>query len=146
MLKRELIATELWRRLSTLTGYKTDRNPETPPTAEDMPCVNFYELPDMVTSSTKGRKHPSYKREFDIAIEIFVKGTTAEASSRALTTAMAEVAKVLYEDPADLGGLGELEERGSTRVAVFDAANHIKAIGVGYFVKYQEAVDALFST
>ena len=145
MLKRESIATEVWRRMSGIAGLKSDRNPETPPTAEDMPCGLIFEMADKVTEPSRGRDYPRYKREFEIIIELFTSAETSEESSRAITTLVEDTRKVLFASPYNLGGLGDLEERSTSRIVTVDAANHIKGISIAFVVKYAEDVADLFT-
>lgn len=147
MLKREAIATELWKRLSTVSGVvRVERNPENPPTADDMPCILLFDLPDIVTSESKGRKHPRYQKEFQIVVELFTKAASSEESSRAIITLLELTLKALFDEPVNLGGLGNLSLDRSTRLVTVNAANHIKAIGLSFKVKYAEDIGDLFTT
>lgn len=139
MLKRESIATELWRRLTLLDCY-TDRNPEKRPQAEDFPASLLFELDDEVTDADLSRKYPRYKRRFSFVVEYFVKGSSSAASSRELIDFAERVRIVLFAEPEFLNGLGQLQEEKTGRIVTVDAANHIKAAATLFSVLYAEDV------
>lgn len=141
MLKRELIVTEIWKRLAGISGVTAVRNPEYPPQAEDMPWIGFFELPDEVTDEKTDRDGlPVYAREFQIIVEMFVSGANAEASSRALISLLSTVRLALFATPRHLNQLGKLQEQRTGRIVTVDAANHIKATAILYAIKYTEAI------
>lgn len=138
MIKREQLITDIWRRISSVTGVrKTARNPSTFPKAEDMPCINLFELSDQVTSARGDGQH--YTRVFNFRLEIFVQGSSEEASSGELMLFLTDVLKAM-DLKQKLGGMANFVETGWTPVAAVDAGNFCKAIGIDYSTQYAEDV------
>lgn len=145
--RAEKIVTEVWRRLAATDGIRTtQRNPENPPEADDMPAGLLFELEDIPDSPPGQRNgYPAYKRSFSLAVEIFVKGSSAAAASKECRAFVQKVRAAIYAEPFDLGGLGRIEEKGNTQIISYDAANHIKAMGIGFRVRYGENLADLYS-
>lgn len=148
MLERELIIEELWSRLASVKGVMyTARNPKAEPNTNDMPCVQFFELPDDPTpAQSRGGvgAYPVYKRTLKVIIESFVKGTTEASSSKELGEFMQEVKKALYTNGNVLVKDSFFVETEGSRIMRPPTGENIVGIGMVLEITYIEDISKLF--
>lgn len=149
MLEREFIIQALWERLSNVTGVnRTARNPVNPPSEEDMPCINFFELEDPVQDKTYrgGKKYPAYKRALRVLLEPFVLGSSEPAASKELGAFVQETKKSLYAGGNTLGMKGvEMTEVGTGQVLRPPKVEKVAGIGITIEIRYVETIAKLFT-
>ena len=146
MLEREAIIAELWRRIDAVNGVVfTARNPASPPSKDDFPAIQFFELDDLVTDSSMRGGYPVYRRELDVAIEFFVAGTIEVASSKELGQFVQAGKTKLYEGGPTLGRRWEFKETTASRVLRPPVGKHSAGIGIVIVIKYIEDVSRLMS-
>jgi len=146
MLERESIIRELWKRMSAVEGVAyTARNPKAPPSVDDLPAIQFFELPDKVISVSQRGSYPTYKRIIQVALEVVIAGTTEASTSKELGEFVQKTKKKLYEGGMTLGGRNcLLQETGATRVMRPPAGDNVSMIGFDLEIQYIEDTALLF--
>lgn len=145
MLERERILAELWSRMSEVTGVAyTARNPKAPPNTDDLPAIQFFEFDDEVEEASSRGGYPSYKRTFDLILEVFIAGSSESSSSKELGAFVQEVKKKLYAGGPTLGKTCSFKESKSTRVLRPPAGENVAGIGIKLEIRYVEDIAALF--
>lgn len=134
---REEIVVEVWKRLKSITGVTSKRNPESPPRPDDLPAVNLFEMEEKHDQSM-GREYPTSKNAFPLAVEVIIKGTSEAAVSGELTVLVDAVLKALYDAPKFLGKKAELDRTATTRPVTLPGGEHIKGIGIIFTARYSE--------
>lgn len=147
MLEREIAIAELWRRMNSVSGVKyTTRNPKAPPSIDDMPTINIFELEDEVVAKTMRGGYPAYKRSLPIVLEAFITGSSESAATKELGVFLQEMRKKLYEGGTTLGGkCAEITETTQTRVLRPPAGEHTVGIGLTFEMIYIEDISRLMS-
>ena len=147
MLEREAILSALWGRMAAVPDVaRTARNPVNPPNADDLPCINIFEMRDRVVSVQQrgASKPPAYKRELEVVLEPFVLGSSEPQATQELGTFVRKLKKKLYEGGVTLGIKGvEIEETGLTQVLRPPAVEKVAGIGIALTIKYIEDVSKL---
>lgn len=150
MLKREVIVERFEKRMSEVSGVSfVARNPIKEPQTSDLPCIQFFELGDGVDSGKVSKRgagtYPSYIRTLSLIAEIFIAGSSEEASSKELLAFVEEVKKKFYEGGNNLGLSGvELVERGAGRVLRPPAGDNIAGMGIELEIAYIEDTSEMF--
>ena len=146
MLERDLILKALWARMASVEGVMfTARNPVNPPNKDNMPCVQFFELDDLVTDITKRGGLPAHKRELELVIEMFILASSEPAATKELAEFVGKVKYKLYEGGVTLG-LKDVELREVSTGQILRPPDLDLAIGVGIVLKirYVEEISELF--
>ena len=140
MLQREKILEELEKRMTQISGVGfVARNPEKEPSYNDLPCVNIFEMPDMVDDMSRRGGKPAYKRSFQLIIETFISGSTAAKASKELMAFVILVKAALYAAPFGLGGLArKIKEDQYSRVHRPGVGEHVAGIGIAITIFYIE--------
>ena len=147
MREREVTIAKLWSRMSEVPGVSfTARNPVAPPSIENLPAIQFFELGDGVVRMTRRGGYPVYVRELTVVVEPFIKASTEAASSKELGEFVQEVKKKIYEGGVTLGGTcSELEEVDCSRILRPPVGEHVTGIGIALKITYIENIAALFA-
>ena len=147
MLEREIAIAELWRRMNSVSGVKyTTRNPKAPPSIDDMPTINIFELEDEVVGESMRGNYPIYKRRLPIVLEVFITGSSESAATKELGLFLKEMRKKLYEGGANLGGrCAKITETTQTRVLRPPTGEHTVGIGLSFDMIYIEDISKLMS-
>lgn len=146
MSEREDIVSELWLRLSAVEGVAfTARNPKVEPNVDNMPCIQFWEMEDVVEGSTQRGGYPSYKRALRVVVESFVKSQSDAAASQDLNAFISEVKAQIYREPAALGGLCNITEIESSRMLRPPVGENIIGQGIVFEFRYIETISKLFA-
>ena len=149
MLEREAILEEFWKRLASVDGVKfTARNPSAPPSLEDLPVIQFFELNDSVVepSSRGASARPIYKRELQLVVEVFIKAEQEASSTKELGLFVQEVKKALFTDGVTLGRRSvELSEIETGRILRPAVGGPIIGVGLAYKIRYIENIQTLFT-
>jgi len=147
VLEREAILAALWKRMAAVSGVaRTARNPVDPPSLEDLPCINMFELQDKVVGVKKRGASllPEYRREVSVALEVFVAGSSEPQSSQALGLFVQDVKRKLYEGGVTLGLKGvEVEETDASQILRPSKMDSVAGIGILLKIKYVEDVTKL---
>jgi len=139
MLEREQIIQELWRRIAGVSGVKfTARNPSVPPSSENVPSIEFFELPDNVTDTTTRGGVPVMKRKLQVAIEVFIAGSKDSAASKELMAFVKTVKAALYAGGPTFGGLCSWKEVEASRVMRPETGANLAGIGIVIEIMYVE--------
>jgi len=140
VLHRESILVELEKRMTQVTGVSfVARNPEADPGINDLPCINIFEMADRVMETHGRGGAPVYKREIQIVLETFIKGTKEAKSTKELMAFLKLVKVKLYEVPAGLGGLVyRIREDEFSRVHRPGIGDHVAGIGMALTLVYVE--------
>ena len=140
MKEREALIQEFWRRMSTVTGVqKTARNPKTPPTLEDLPCIQFFEMADNVREGSARGGKPVYRRELQLVLETFYEGSSEAASSQELGSFVEDMKSKLYEGGSNLGGTcSMIEETQASRILRPQLGEHVAGIALVLLITYIE--------
>lgn len=145
MLERDLILKALWARMASVAGVMfTARNPVNPPNKDNMPCIQFFELDDLVTDITKRGGLPAHKRELELVIEMFILASSEPAATKELAEFVGKVKYKLYEGGVTLGLKG-VELREVSTGQILRPPDLDLAIGVGIVLKirYVEEISKL---
>jgi hypothetical protein len=129
--------------MASISGVRrTARNPVNPPSEGDYPCVNIFELDDMVTSprSRGASKAPAYKRELSVVVEPFVMGDSEPQATQKLGLFVIELKKKLYEGGITLG-LSGVEVTEESMSQIYRPSNTEKIAGVGITLKISYVED-----
>ena len=149
MIERELVITELWKRLSGISGVNyTARNPSSPPSAALLPAIQIFELSDRVlkASNRGSTTHPVYTREVTVAVEGFIRATTEEESSKEIATFVKLIKKAVYAGGVTLGGkCQQFVETESSRILRPKTGEKIVGMGLVFTILYIEDVSKNFS-
>ena len=147
MFEREIAIAELWNRMASVSGVKyTTRNPKAPPSIDDMPTINIFELDDEVVSKSMRGGYPIYKRRLQIILEAFIVGSSESASTKELGLFLRKMRKKLYEGGVNLGGkCAEISETTQTRVLRPPTGEHTVGIGLSFDMIYIEEISKLMS-
>jgi hypothetical protein len=149
VLEREQVIGELWQRLSGVKGVAyTARNPKAEPSVNDMPCIQFFELPEKaepVQSRGGSSAYPAYKRVLQVAVEVFVKGTSEAACSQELWAFMEEVKKALYVRGNVLIPNSFFIEVEGSRMLRPPTGENIIGVGMALEITYVEDTSKLFA-
>jgi len=139
MIEREEIIAELWYRLSTVTGVvSTARNPSIVPDPQQMPCIQFFELEDIVEKVTMRGGFPVYHRKLTVAIEPFVLASSEQSSTAELIAFVREVKKKVYAGGASLGNRCSLQEVEASRVLRPPGGTTLTGVGIALVISYIE--------
>lgn len=145
MLERDSILKALWARMASVAGVMfTARNPVNPPNKDNMPCIQFFELDDLVTDITKRGGLPAHKRELELVIEMFILASSEPAATKELAEFVGKVKYKLYEGGVTLGLKG-VELREVSTGQILRPPDLDLAIGVGIVLKirYVEEISKL---
>jgi len=149
MREREVILAKLWELVAATSGVgRTARNPVTPPNENDMPCINLFELDDLVDSSANrgASQYPAYKRTLSVVIEVFASGSSEAAATKALGLFVQEMKKKIYQYGVSLGLANvEVLEESAGRILHPPDMERTVGIGISLRIKYVEDVSKLFS-
>ena len=147
MLERESAIAELWRRMASVPGVNyTTRNPKAPPSIDDMPTINIFELEDEVIGKGTRGGYPIYKRSLPIVLEVFIVGSSESAATKELGLFLQEMRKKLYEGGVNLGRkCAEISETTQTRVLRPPTGEHTVGIGLSFDMIYIEDISKLMS-
>jgi hypothetical protein len=137
-MSRESVLSTLWGRLYQVSGMvRVTRNAVSPAALADHPWANIVELPEKVVATAKRGTKRSSKRDFQIAVEVFISGSSEEAASSELGTFVGLVRDQIFLDGDEtLGGTCAIEELDSTRVYSVTGGGHIKGMGIGFKILY----------
>jgi hypothetical protein len=143
VLQREAIIEELEKRMTEVSGVLfVARNPEKAPSYDDLPCVSIFEMPDTVDDMSKRGGMPSYKRSFQIVLEIFISGSTATLASKELMAFMKLVKVALHAAPYGLDATcGGIREDQYGRVLRPGVGEHVIGIGLAITIFYVEDIN-----
>lgn len=149
MIEREAIIEEFWRRMALVDGVRfTARNPMVPPSIDDLPAIQFFELSDsVITPNSRGAsQRPVYRRELQLVAEAFIKAESEASSTMELALFVNEVKKALYVDGITLGRKHvELSEMEASRVIRPIVGGPVIGIGLTFKIRYVEDTQTLFS-
>jgi hypothetical protein len=146
MQEREDIVAELWSRLAAVDGVMfTARNPKAEPKVENMPCIQFWEMADVVEESTKRGDYPAYKRALRVVVESFVKSTEEAKTSQDLKDFIVKVKQQIYRDGASLGRRCNVTEIESSRVLRPPVGENVIGLGIVFELRYIETTSKLFA-
>ena len=144
---RELIAKEIHRRLSTVPGTQiVFRNPKVEPTVDDLPCISFFELGDVVQKRGMRGGVPYYLRTFNLIVEPIIVSDSEGESSPDLIAYVKEVKKKLYEGGVNLGGTcDDLIEVDASQIIRPPIGENAAGIGLSINITYKEDVRVYFT-
>jgi hypothetical protein len=143
--KREGIMTELLSRMSSVPSVEwTDRNPEVPPSVENLPAIQLFEMGEDKVMKGFRNKFPEYECHLTVVIEAFIKGTEAGAETTELNTFIKDLRKKLYAGGATLGGRCLFVEKEVSRVLRPGLAERVIGLGIVIEIQYIEQTASLF--
>jgi len=143
MIERENILQEIWSRICSVDGVVyTARNPKKAPSVNAMPCIQMFELDDVVKDTRKrgAGQWPQNKRILSLVVELFVNATREEATTKELIDFAKCYKSKLYADGVSLGGLCDIRELSSGKVLRPPVGGSVSGIGFAYAVHYIEDV------
>lgn len=141
MIQREAIIQALWSRFAAVDGVVfTARNPKDPPSIENLPCIQFFELGDVVTKPSRrgATQKPSYQRVLTVVAEVFMVAQTESSASNEMMDMLEKVKSQVYSDGNSLGGLCEIVELESSRVLRPPIGGPVIGLGIAFEIKYFE--------
>lgn len=146
MQQRETCISNLMYRISTVPGLGfSARNPDSEPSVNDFPAVLVFELADNVEDISNRGGYPSYKRQVQVAIEIYLSGSTEDAATTELTTFVNAVKTKIYAGGANLGIRGVyLTESGAGRIMRPAIGGNTAGVSLLFNIRYIEDVATLF--
>jgi len=146
VLQREKIIEELWSRLADVAGVQyTARNPKAPPSIENLPAIQFFELGDTVVNSSMRGGYPIYSRVVSVVIEAFIKGSSETAVGKELMDFMVEIKKQLYLTGTKMRSGAVIQEVSSSRVLRPPVGANVAGIGLAVELRYVEDVGTIMS-
>jgi len=143
VLQREKILEELEKRMTLISGIQfVARNPEKQPSYNDLPCVSIFEMPDTVDEMSQRGGKPSYKRSFQIVLEVFISGSTATLASKELMAFVKLVKVALHAAPYGLDKTCRgIREDQYGRVLRPGVGEHVIGIGLAITIFYVEDIN-----
>jgi hypothetical protein len=133
--------------MAEVTGVKsTARNPVNPPKDGDFPRINIFEMDDAVKEKSMrgGSQYPSYKRDFSVLVETFIKASSEQAGPKELSLFIKELKKKMYESGATLGLKGvELSETATGEVLRPPNLDLVIGVGIVLSIRYVEDVSKI---
>ncbi len=143
MFEREDLIVEFMKRLASVPDVEyTARNPDKVPSKDNMPCIQLFEMEDIVDEpKMRGDIAVAYKRSFEVITEHFVEGTTDEKASKELVAFIKSCKKVIYADGQTLGKRCSLEETGGGRILRPESGSHIAGMGISWKIRYIETIN-----
>jgi hypothetical protein len=145
MLKREQIIQTLWQRLSQVSDVAfTARNPKTEPNVDDLPCIQFFEMDDIVEEVSQRGGYPAYKRLLTVVVDSFVKASEDSEATKLLNAFIGEVKKAVYADGASLGNLCSITESSGSRMLRPPVGENVIGQGILFELRYVENIKDLF--
>ena len=142
MLERETLMAELWSRIRSTPGVVyTARNPSQVPSAEQLPAIQMFEMPDTVEKQDSRGGLPIYHRSLIVVVESFINATSEPAASKEITAFVDQVKKVIYSGGPTLGGKAKLiRETEASRVLRPKMGENIVGLGIVFAIQYIENV------
>lgn len=146
MIEREILIQELWSRLSSVSGVtSTARNPKKTPSVEDFPCIQFFELNDLVIKESSRGGYPIYLRNLEVAIDSYMKATSEQSATKELGLFVQEVKKKIYQGGVNLGRKCQIiKEVESSRVLRPPVGENSIGLGLAFNILYTEEIGKLF--
>jgi len=143
--EREEIVTELLNRMWTVpTVSWVARNPDEPPSIDDLPAIQIFEMPDEAILKGFRSKFPEYARKLQVVLEFFINASARGAETQELHAFGKELKKKLYEGGANLGNRCVFVEKEASRVLRPPIEGHVVGIGLVLEIEYIEKVADLF--
>ena len=146
MIERENIIRELWKRLAGVSGVNyTARTPAAPPSAIDLPAIQFFELSDSVTDATRRGNYVANKRKLTVVVETAITATTEASATNELIAFMDLIKAAIFDGDQTLGKKCLIQEEETSQI--FRPTIGENAIGVAmvFSIHYVEDVNNLFN-
>lgn len=146
MIERETIVQELWSRLASVDGVLfTARNPKTRPKITDFPCIQFFELEDVVIKQTSRGGYPVYLRKMGVAVESFITATSEPSATKELGEFIQKVKRKIFAGGLTLGKkCQEIIEMESSRILRPPIGENSVGLGIALDIYYTEDIGKLF--
>lgn len=146
MSSREDIMSEIWRRMTLISGVKyTARNPKAEPGKDDFPAIQIIELVDTVQQVSRRGNFPLYRRLLKLAIELFIEGTSEGAATKELMVFINNFKTELYRGGPTLSGKAvDLVEFDTSQVLRPPVGTHSTGISMVFNITYVEDTGKLF--
>ena len=143
MLQREKVIAELWYRMAQVTGVGyTARNPKAEPSVDQMPVISIFELDDAVQDKRmRGKSITCYRRRLELILEVFVAGSTENASSKELFAFVELVLAEVFRGGNNLNKKASLIDiMEYSRVHRPPIGDNVAGLGIAFEILYIEEV------
>ena len=144
---REIIAREIHRRLYSVPNTQiVFRNPKIEPTVDNLNCISFFELGDVVAKVSFRGGIPYYIRTLNMIIEPLIISDTEGESTPDLTAYVKEVKKKLYAGGTTLGGTCDnFVEVDTSAIIRPPIGENAAGIGLSLNITYKEDLRTYFT-
>lgn len=145
MRERDIVMTELWKRVTAVEGVKyTSRNPSVIPSNVDMPVIQLFELGDVVKKIDSRGQIPYYTRELTVAVEAFISATDEKTATQELVTFINKIKKAIYAGGPTLNKTCQyIRETEMSRVLRPQVGALIVGIGLIFSILYIEDISKI---
>lgn len=140
--QRELLMSELWKRLYSVSGVqRVVRNPSEPSGVDNMPCIHIIEFEDEVTDrDMRGSTVIQQRRELTVAVDTFISGSSDGAASQELATFVIACKQAIFDGGPTLGGLCSIGELDASDVIVMEGPDSIRGLRTRFEIHYTEEI------